>query len=74
MLAGEDFGRGHQRGLAPGFDHMGHGEQGDHGLARADIALEQAQHALFAGKIAKNFRDRRFLVAGQIEGQKAKDF
>ena len=51
MLAGEDLGRRHQRGLPPGFDDARHGQQRDHGLARADIALEQAQHALSAREV-----------------------
>ncbi len=44
MLAGEDLGRRHHRGLAAGLDRREHGEQGDQGLARADIALQQAVH------------------------------
>ena len=46
MLAGEDFGRRHQRRLPPGLDHVGHGEQRDDRLAGADVALQQPQHAL----------------------------
>ena len=46
MLAREDFGRRHQGGLPAGLDHGRGGEQRHHGLARADIALQQAQHAL----------------------------
>ena len=46
MLAGQDFGRRHQRRLAAGLDGARHGEQRHHRLAGADIALQQAQHAL----------------------------
>ena len=46
VLAGEDFGRRHQRRLAAGFGGARHREQADHRLAGADIALQQAQHAL----------------------------
>ena len=74
MLAGEDFGRRHQRGLPPGLDGLRHGEQGDDRLARADIALQQPQHALVAGEIGGNFRHRFLLVAGQFEGQGGEDF
>ena len=46
MLAGEDFGRRHEGGLPPGLDHGRRREQRHHGLAGADIALQQPQHAL----------------------------
>ena len=45
MLAGEDFGRRHQRRLPARFDHLGHGDQSHHRLAGADIALKEADHA-----------------------------
>ena len=45
MLARENFGRRHQRRLAAGLDHGRGGEQRHHGLAGADIALQQPQHA-----------------------------
>ena len=53
MLARQDLGRRHQRGLAAGLDHRRAGEQRHHGLARADVALQQAQHAV------RRWRDRR---------------
>ncbi len=40
MLAGEDLGRRHKRGLAPGFDAGRHREKRDQRLARSDIALQ----------------------------------
>ena len=46
MLARQNFGRRHQRRLAPGLRDMRHGERRDDGLAGADIALHQPQHAL----------------------------
>ena len=51
MLAGQDLGRRHQGGLAAGLDGARHGEQRHHGLARADIALQQAQHAPVGAEI-----------------------
>ena len=59
MLAGEDFGRRHQRGLPAGFDHGRGGQQRDHCLARADIALQQPQHALRLAEIGDDVVDRR---------------
>ena len=44
MLAGEDFGRREQRRLRARLDRGQHRQQRDQGLARADVALEQAQH------------------------------
>ena len=46
MLAREQLGRRHERRLAAGLDHGGGGDQRHHGLAGADVALQQAQHAL----------------------------
>ena len=59
MLAREDLGRRHQGGLAAGLDHGRGGEQRHHGLARADVALQQAQHALGLGEIGVDLLDRR---------------
>ena len=50
MLARQDFGRRHQRGLPAGLDHGRGGEQRHHGLAGADVALQQPQHALRLGR------------------------
>ena len=69
MLAGEDFGRCHQRGLGAGLDRLGHGEQCHHRLARADIALQQAQHAAGRAHIAADLRQRLALRSGEREGQ-----
>ena len=44
MLAREDFGRRHQGGLLAHLGDGGGREQRHHGLARADIALQQPQH------------------------------
>ena len=44
VLAREDFGRRHQRGLLAGLGDGGRGEQRHHRLAGADIALQQPQH------------------------------
>ena len=45
MLPRQDFGRRHQRGLLADLGDGGGREQRDHGLARSDVALQQAQHA-----------------------------
>ena len=73
MLARQDFGRRHQRGLAAGLDHGRRGEQRDDGLAGADIALQQPHHALRAGEIGDDVVDRALLGGGQRVGQGGDD-
>ena len=58
MLPRQQLGRRHQRRLRAGFDRTRHGEQRHHRLAAADIALEQAQHAVRAGEIAVDLGQR----------------
>ena len=57
------------RGLAAGLDDVGGGEQRHHRLARADVALQQAQHALGLGEVGLDLGECRLLAAGQREGQ-----
>ncbi len=44
VLFGEDLGRCHQCHLIARFQRLQGGQGGDHGLARANIALDQPQH------------------------------
>ncbi|RMS11042.1 hypothetical protein ALP75_204703 [Pseudomonas syringae pv. actinidiae] len=46
MLLGQNLGRRHQRDLITGFQCLQGSQRGDHGLARADVALNQPQHRL----------------------------
>ena len=55
---------------AAGLDRARHGEQRHHRLAGADIALQQAQHALGLGEIGVDLGQRLFLRAGQRIGQR----
>ena len=73
MLARQDFGRRHERGLPAGFDHGGGGEQRDDGLAGADIALQQPQHALRQSQIGDDVVDGALLRMGQRIGQRLHD-
>ena len=41
--------------LVAGGGYVGHGEHGDDGLARADIALDQPAHALTGGQVSADF-------------------
>jgi len=69
MLAGEDFGWRHQGRLRAGFHRQQHGVQRHHGLAAADIALQQPQHALVRAHIASDFGIGLPLRIGQRPGQ-----
>jgi hypothetical protein len=51
MLAGQDFRGRHDGGLRPGLHRLEHGQHGDQRLAGADIALQQAQHAVGRGEV-----------------------
>ncbi len=69
MLAGQDFGRGHQHRLAAGCGDVGHGQHGHHGLARADVALHQPRHALARRQVAADLGQGAALGAGEPVGQ-----
>ena len=73
MLAREQLGRRHQRGLRAGLDRGRHGEQRDDRLAAADIALQQTQHAMRAREIGVDLGERAGLRAGQLEGEGVED-
>ena len=64
VLSGENFRRRHDRRLGTGLDHICRRQQGDDGLAGADIALQQPQHALGAGEIGADFGYRLLLAGG----------
>ena len=69
MLAGQDFGRGHQGGLEAAGGRVGQGQGGDGGLARTDVALKQPAHLFAGGQVAADFGDGLGLGVGQGEGQ-----
>ena len=69
MLPRQDFGRRHQRRLPAGLDHGRGGEQRHHGLAGADVALQQPQHALGLGEVGDDVVDRARLRRRQRVGQ-----
>ena len=73
MLAGEDFGRRHEGRLPAGLDHGRGRDQRHHGLAGADVALQQPQHALRAGEVGDDVVDRLLLRMGQRVGQRLQD-
>ena len=46
----------------------------DHGLARADIALQEAQHALRPREIGVDLGERRLWLAVRLKGRAARIF
>ena len=73
VLAGEDLGRRHQRGLRAAFDRGQHRHQRDKGLAAADIALQEAHHAAGLRQIGADLGDRHALGAGQCKTEPGLD-
>ena len=73
VLARQNFSRRHQCRLPSGLDDIGHRQQRDDGLARADIALQQPQHALGRGEIGADIGERSCLRSGQAERQRRDD-
>ena len=73
MLARQNLGRRHDRRLPPGFDHMRGGKKRDHGLARADVAVQQPQHALRLRQIGDDVGDRALLRWRERIGQGGDD-
>ena len=58
MLARQDFGRRHQRGLPSGLDHGRRGQQRHHRLAGADVAVQEPHHALRPRQVGDDVVDR----------------
>ena len=54
VLRGEHLGRREQRRLPAGVDHLQHRAQRDHGLAGADLALQQPVHRVVAGQVGRD--------------------
>ena len=67
VLAREQVGRREQRALEPGPCRRGERVRGDRGLARPDVALEQAQHRRRAGEVVADRVHRDGLVGRQLD-------
>ena len=73
MLARQDFGGRHEGGLPAGFDHLRRRNQRHHGFAGADVAMQQAQHALGLRQVGNDFGDGAVLRRCQRIGQLRED-
>ena len=69
VLLSEDLGRGHQGPLVPALHGDEESAHCDHGLARADIALQQAVHGEGATEVDLDLADDALLGRGQRVGQ-----
>ena len=69
MLFGQDGGGRHDGGLRPGLVDHGSRQSRHHGLAGADIALQQAVHRLAGFQVEADLVQGFFLGIGQGEGQ-----
>ena len=69
MLLRKRLGRRHQRALVTGLDCPQERIQRHHGLARADVALEEALHRPWLREIAPELAHRSLLLRCQHEGQ-----
>ena len=61
VLAGQHLGRRHQRRLRAALDRDQHRQQRDHGLAAADIALQQPHHLRRRRHVGGDLGDRQAL-------------
>ncbi len=73
MLPRQNFGRRHERRLAAGLDDMRRGKQRDDGLAGADVAVQQPQHALRLRQIGDDVGDGAALRRRERIGQRRGD-
>ena len=69
VLFRQRLGRRHQRALATRLYRTEQRVQRDDGLARADVALQQALHRDGSREIGVDLGDRTLLVLGQLERQ-----
>ena len=69
VLVGEDLGRRHERHLQAVLHGDNRREQGNDGLAGADVALQQPVHRLRAQHVVDDFLDRLALPRRQLERQ-----
>src|SRR6266436_2956220 len=71
MLDSQDFGGGHESGLATVFDGNDRGLQGDDGFAAADITLQEAVHGRGPFQVGGNFGEDALLGSGGLERENA---
>ena len=69
VLLGERLRRRHQRALSARFNRPQERVERDHGLARADVALQQPLHRRCLSQVEIDLHDRALLMLRQLERQ-----
>ncbi len=69
VLLGQDLGRGHERGLRPGFDRDERSEDSDDGLSGTDVALKEPAHRSLVREVIGDGLQGFALGAGEAEGK-----
>ncbi len=69
VLLGEHLGRRHERALVAALHRDEQRGERDDGLARTDVALQQAVHRRARRHVVRDLGDRPLLVAGERERQ-----
>jgi hypothetical protein len=67
VLSGQHLGRGQQNRLSAGVDGLQHRTEGDNGLARANLPLQQPVHRARAGELGGQGLTHRALPSGERE-------
>ena len=70
VLLGEHLGRRHQRALVPALHGGQQRGDGDDGLARADVALQQPVHRVGGGEVGVDLGDHPLLGGGEREAER----
>ncbi len=69
VLFGQQLGRRHQGRLTPSLQRLQGRERGDHGLARAHVALQESLHRPGLSQVPADLRDHPLLGGGERERQ-----
>ena len=69
VLLGQDLRRRHESGLESVLQHHHHGLEGDDGLARAHVPVEQPSHNVAAPQIADDLAHHSLLGGRGMEGK-----
>ena len=73
VLFGEDFGRGHERGLASAVNGGQHGHNRHDGLAASDVPLQQSVHGTVRPDVGQHVLHRLKLSVGELERQRIEE-
>ena len=69
VLFGQHLGRRHERALVSALHGDEERADGDHGLARADVTLQEPVHRVPLGQVDHDLADRTMLRPGEVVGK-----